>query len=553
MEISNLINLPSAGAKAEFAGKTAQKSDFEPKAPGAKAQAPPGPEPPPKAEVKPLGEEGAIREPNAPTQDLDFSPISPPKSTSGSEEVPPFQLEEALPFGNEGTRTSAASLPKDTIQGFVLASVAQMGPIVVPAVQPVQEPKAVTETSDQPLAPQENRTHPSLKWGAEEAILTPTDKGPSKLVEDICPASDPPYRGDKAQLESQIPDRNLHRHRPDQGPPQLEVDTTQAPNLAQREREFESSEKIAKIEVRSEPEGGNVTPPAVKLEEVAVKLKHADQPKPTGKSDLAEPLEEQRVEMTPKVVEPKSSEAKPIESKAPEVPAKNSGKRLEIDEDKKPDIIRKLKTADRPDLETSSAVKVKRSDPILETDLFVDAAPASRTPESPAPAVFNTSSKPLADLPSSTKAAPELLVSQRESVIRQVIDRVESLAATTRQNVTIHLDPKDFGSITLVVKRSGSEVDAEFYASHDAVRQALETNKTGLQLGLEQRGVQLHSMTVGSELANSSGRQEQASKEAAQQTQRHFAPRSERNEAPTYSLDAMRNLARRASGVDLWI
>lgn len=168
-------------------------------------------------------------------------------------------------------------------------------------------------------------------------------------------------------------------------------------------------------------------------------------------------------------------------------------------------------------------------------------------------------SKPIAEMAVKPKPyiavdkTPDLTPKQADAVVRQVLDRVEELAVSrSARKVTVHLDPKEFGSITLVVGRRGGEVDAEIYASNDRVRQALEINRPALAAGLDQRGIQLSSMTVGSELPHGSGRHEQALQDAARHHQ-HNMSRFERSEATTHSLDAMRGLARKATGVDLWI
>lgn len=544
MEILNLINLPSAGAKKDFGGKAPPKLEFEPKSPGAKAQAPPGPEPPPKAIDEPLGEEGAIREPIAPTQDLDFSPQPPPKTNSDGLATPNFDLAKAL-TSDEG---EVNQLPKELVHGLVLAAVASMGPIVVPMKDSPPEISEVaiplSATAAETPSP---RSTPTLEWVNQAPELTPTGQGPDKRIADECPASDPPRRGDVQQPAPESSDRMLNRGVPTKDAPPPSGDTTQTPNSNRRDRKIGDEPEVVKVEVRPEKERPSNLTESVKTAEAAAKLKHSVQPeesKPEGKLDAPDPAGETAGRPVPT----KPSEHGPFREES-----KDPGKWRQSDAQIQPKSGGKEPAAGPLRVEHGGSERAKRSIPSLEIDPKLDLTSLKPVSESPNPGTVLTPVKPALEAATPVKATPELALAQRESVIRQVIDRVESLAAGARQNVTIHLDPKDFGSITLVVKRSGTEVEAEFYASHDAVRQALETNKNGLQSSLEQRGVQLSSMTVGSELPNSSGRQEQASKEAAQQAQRQFTPRSERNEVPTYSLDAMRNLTRRASGVDLWI
>lgn len=556
LEITNLTILPSRGAKPDFAGKVPSEAEFEPKAPGAKGLAPPGPEPPPKAHQKPLGEEGAIREPNAPTQNLDFSPKLFPNSHADTAEEIGFELGTAFPAED----AKPTPFPKEYAPGFSLAAIAVMGPIVVPSETADAMP--IFEAAFRPGAEIEEAlpTMPASKPGFALAVPNPEGKfasaDPGKLVADICPAHEPATRGDGTQgkpsvrnSSEELPIRSREEASPAEAP---EVLPTRGERMAKLTSSDEELARVLKVHTEDSP----VPIPQVPSRAEALKMRLAD---PANESSAAGealsakakaadpegPIAEISAVPQGEKVSPRTKSAAGDDSP---MPKENGGKPVDKSqfEDEPAWVSAQNETDGALPVRTKSSKRNILIDPKLDPLTMKADAPAPvGAPAGPekSPTVVKETAKPV----------PDLSVAQRESVIRQVVDRVESLAASNpRQNVTIHLDPKDFGSITLIVKRSGSEVDAEFYASHDAVRQALETNKSGLQSGLEQRGVQLNSMTVGSELSHGSGRQEQAARDAAE-AHRQFMPRPERSEAPTHSLEAMRHLTRRVTGVDLWI
>ena len=85
----------------------------------------------------------------------------------------------------------------------------------------------------------------------------------------------------------------------------------------------------------------------------------------------------------------------------------------------------------------------------------------------------------------------------RHLVVRQVADRIESLvAARPKDGVTVHLEPRDLGTITLVVKGLSSALDVQVTASDDRVRQSLDASRPELAQALAPRGIELREMRV---------------------------------------------------------
>lgn len=84
-----------------------------------------------------------------------------------------------------------------------------------------------------------------------------------------------------------------------------------------------------------------------------------------------------------------------------------------------------------------------------------------------------------------------------EAISRRIADRIEELFSTRRGGtVTIQLDPKDLGSITLTVRSFGNRVDAEIGASHEGVRAALAENRQQLSQSIESRGLSLGQLSL---------------------------------------------------------
>ncbi|HVL39544.1 MAG TPA: flagellar hook-length control protein FliK [Fimbriimonadaceae bacterium] len=144
------------------------------------------------------------------------------------------------------------------------------------------------------------------------------------------------------------------------------------------------------------------------------------------------------------------------------------------------------------------------------------------------------------------------------NIVRQVIDRLEMLvAARPKAGITIHLDPKDFGSITMVVKTLGDSVDARIYASNDQVRHALEQGRVHLGQAMENRGYSLNSVTVSSQAQMNAGSDFRHAPQHQPQPQSHQAFAKQWDSSPDNrgfaALSARARLGGMTAGVDLWI
>ena len=85
----------------------------------------------------------------------------------------------------------------------------------------------------------------------------------------------------------------------------------------------------------------------------------------------------------------------------------------------------------------------------------------------------------------------------RHLVVRQVADRIESLVASRpRDGVTIHLEPRDLGTVTLVVKGLASALDVQMYASDERVREGLEASRPELAQALAPRQIEIRELRV---------------------------------------------------------
>ena len=85
----------------------------------------------------------------------------------------------------------------------------------------------------------------------------------------------------------------------------------------------------------------------------------------------------------------------------------------------------------------------------------------------------------------------------RHLVVRQVAERIESLvAARPKDGVTIHLEPRDLGTITLVVKGLASALDVQVAASDERVQRGLDASRPELAQALAPRGIELRELRV---------------------------------------------------------
>jgi flagellar hook-length control protein FliK len=135
-------------------------------------------------------------------------------------------------------------------------------------------------------------------------------------------------------------------------------------------------------------------------------------------------------------------------------------------------------------------------------------------------------------------------------ILRTIADQIERLAASRpRRGVTIRLDPKDLGTITLVVKSVGKQISAHLFAENEQVRLALQQSRPELNHALEARGYNLLDVNVGQ--SGPQQQQQHQAKTPAQAQREPDAPLSD-NERH-HRLSDMREAVRNQNGMDFWI
>ncbi|MBC8063867.1 MAG: flagellar hook-length control protein FliK, partial [Chlorobia bacterium] len=150
---------------------------------------------------------------------------------------------------------------------------------------------------------------------------------------------------------------------------------------------------------------------------------------------------------------------------------------------------------------------------VVEVESVVE-VPIGRLDRHSAPRMFGTDIAPI-----TAEAKPEPLKSGVvDLVVKQVTDKLHMLAAARPRNgVTIHLNPEDLGSITMVVKSIGRMVDTQLAASDPRVREALDQNQSRLIEAMDSRGYHLQTVTVSQQSGHST--QQESTKNWQQQSQ----------------------------------
>ena len=146
-------------------------------------------------------------------------------------------------------------------------------------------------------------------------------------------------------------------------------------------------------------------------------------------------------------------------------------------------------------LDAAATVEIETA--VLQGDLPKgDDAPEDDSPKTPlpppeAPSLARTSAT---ERPDEGVQRPSV---DRHLVVRQVADRIESLvAARPKDGVTVHLEPRDLGTLTLVVKGLSHALDVQVTASDDRVRQSLDASRPELVQALLPRGIELREMRI---------------------------------------------------------
>lgn len=115
----------------------------------------------------------------------------------------------------------------------------------------------------------------------------------------------------------------------------------------------------------------------------------------------------------------------------------------------------------------------------------------------------------------------------KQAVIKQTIDRIEDMAIhKPLSQMTIRLNPDNLGEISVTIKTMGAKSDAEISVTNDKVMVAMQESKQQLSNTIEQKGLNLNSLTLqfgGSE----SGRGQQNTTEDFQRLNRMANLRSD--------------------------
>lgn len=158
---------------------------------------------------------------------------------------------------------------------------------------------------------------------------------------------------------------------------------------------------------------------------------------------------------------------------------------------------------------------------------------------------------------------PSLKPEEADLVVKQVADKLQLLAsARPRNGVTIHLNPDDLGSITVVIKSVGRMVDTQITASDSRVSEALDQNRSRLAEAMDSKGYQLQSVSVSQQSGHatqqdsSSKSWQQANQEQSQRQNQSGQQHGHRGHHDRHMDQPKANVrawSRRNEGVDLAI
>lgn len=257
-------------------------------------------------------------------------------------------------------------------------------------------------------------------------------------------------------------------------------------------------------------------------------------------SQKVAPLVDDKAATSEKAVAAPST--KTVETSAPEATAPESkAEKADIAEPKAADALTDLDVAEKT---ASGSGGASQGDGTPQ-----DGSPQDGATQAAAPTIRTAAT----ERPEAGDARPAV---DRHLVVRQVADRIENLvAARPRDGVTIHLEPRDLGTVTLVVKGLASALDVQMFASDERVRQSLDASRPELAQALAPRHIEVREIRVsaapsapsgaasGDAGTNPDGRPRQQPP-TPQQAFAHASPRAQK---------AAVRLARRDRGVDLLV
>lgn len=256
------------------------------------------------------------------------------------------------------------------------------------------------------------------------------------------------------------------------------------------------------------PEAFQLTPTNQLPTETETAQKHVSFAMPTPQPVTREPVAEAEHAVVQTKTVPVTT--KPTEftgTDKPETKIENKGKVSPLLQPEKAEIKAELDQAQGTQEPAVTQQKFSESAASELDTLIVEAKPmveepteiaepsqATTTTAPPAPAAEAQQIQTARIAPS---AEPKTTKIDTENLMRQVIDRVETIAQYGKSgSVTIHLDPKELGPLTLTVRSFGQRVDAEIQTQNSDVRAALHDSRQQLNQAVEARGLSLGSMQI---------------------------------------------------------
>lgn len=510
--------------------------------------APPGPEPPP--DLLLAGEGVEITEPNAQSQKLDFLPL---QNTELDIELPqPFWEQSADSKGSE----SGSNNPKgaDEAMGWLVSQMAGgffAEPMSTPvdfATDLVADDLSVPPTQDSEFTPASMPTHGF-------AVDTKTALGGRDRVN----YSEEPttLSNEAAENDFQNPTLQLSCKQPD---PQVSVSKGEALPV--------DADVLESLNVTSiESQDADIVKNSESNNEVR-KANTSSRSAHKGNQDPAESVRSvTSVEVDSSIQAESKAKTEPSNMVAARESSKRSPKGAALEDSQAPSTLSPVADEDKG--------SVKK---LVQRDRSADGAfsdVSRRLPEKKVAiakeAVLLEASRGLLEAatsqvaslstPRSTDARPALTPTEVDLVVKQAADKLQMLAtARPRNGVTIHLNPEDFGSITVVVKTVGKMVETQISASDSRVSEALDQHQARLVEAMDSRGFQLHTVTVSQQSGQSNQSQDSArswqqsnQQSNQQQSNNSHGQRGQADQQFHQPRPQSRMSSRRNEGVDLAI
>lgn len=551
---------------------------------------PPGPEPPPT--VKVAGEGVTINEPNAQSKTPDFLPLPEgnvdaiAQALTESEGNPDVPLTGGSPTPTDDSDTGTGADDEVFIETFIaqltpglFASPQSIATVTIPVETPSADVSVNAVDSKAPTQPAisfavaEETAQPTFEiaevpqgqtFEVPTPTVLPTQVPTANADENQTPiATAPAIEGETvAAAPNTNPNPTLLQGLPTDAAKVLNIESvkTDAPET-DTDTEVEATVATQPVQTEGKPKA-KATATETETEPVALRhpgekqVKDGDilNKRTTGQKSETEAVEEAPVKQgnfTEKVqrADKPAKDSEPVQANETTRAADTKGAQSDA---KQGDTAQK---GNQDSVKTIGRSRAKDQAVEVTIDTAQPHQIGTQT-ETTVRTVNETTATPKADQPLPPKEV--------DLVVKQVADRLQMLAAARPKNgVTVHLNPDDLGTITLVVKSIGQQVDAQFFASDQRVCQALDQNQTRLSEAMGQRGFQLQSVSVSQQTNNSTNSQSQQrdwqnqttqqgqNDQARQQSQGEGRPRHFRQELAVAEPERAWRYA--TSGVDLEI